>query len=135
MIGGKGKCSHQQMTNCLSVNWFVFMFICSADRVHRPAVKAARLVINSYRLLFLILLDSKEYILSTFKSVRCSSNSVFIGAFKSDRKSLKAVGFVRRRVVKIADEQSQPKSMQGDITTMLDERPNNWCCHYANVCK
>ena len=75
------------------------------------------------------------YILSTFKSVRCFSNSVFIGAFKSDRKSLKPVGFVRRRVVRIADEQSQPKSMQGDITTMLDERPNNWCCHYANVCK
>ena len=111
------------------------MFICSADRVNRPAVKAARLVINSYRLLFRILLDSKEYILSTFKSVRCFSNSVFIGAFKSDRKSLKPVGFVRRRVVRIADEQSQPKSMQGDITTMLDERPNNWCCHYANVCK
>ena len=75
MIGGKGKCSHQQMTNCLNVNWFVLTFTFSADRHHRPAVNAARLLIKSYLLLF-ILPDSKEYILSTFKSVRCFSNSI-----------------------------------------------------------
>ena len=25
----------------------------------------------------------------------------------------------------------QTKSMS---TVILDEKPNNWCCHYANVC-
>ena len=82
MIDGKAKCSHQQMTNRLSVNWSVFMFICSADRdQQRPAVKVARLLIKSYRLEF-ILLDSEEYVLSNFKSVRCFSNLVFISIQK-----------------------------------------------------
>ena len=111
MIGGKAKCSHQQITKCLNVNWSVFMFICSTDRDHRPAVKAARLLIKSYRLLF-ILLDSKEYILSTFKGVRtrCFPNSIFMSFQKWLLKPKTLISFVRRRIVLIADEQSQPMS-------------------------
>ena len=70
------------------------MFICSADRDHRPAVKVARLLIKSYRLLF-ILLDSEEYILSTFKSVRtkCSvPNSIFLSIQKRSLKPKTQLG-------------------------------------------
>lgn len=100
MIGSKGE-------NLLPTNHQLSALCEHLLGSRSPTMKAARLQIESCRLLF-ILLDSKAYILNTSKSVRCFWNStVYEHSKVIDKASLKQLVYLPKNVVWRADGQTQ----------------------------